>query len=161
MNIHGSLVMAVYIISRDGAGDGSGLIIKSSFNCILLHYNDVTKLARLSLSPSLCVLYIPCMRGRVTFWGHRAPLYVLNPADLGIWKPRKDSAALQDLGGFRRWSQAGALCGVSAEAKIEGKHGPNPSRGSHPLNPSIVLEASPFSSGKSQTHQHKDGQLHA
>lgn len=42
--------MAVYIISRDGAGDGSGLIIKSSFNCILLHYNDVTELARLSHS---------------------------------------------------------------------------------------------------------------
>ena len=32
MNIHSSLVMAVYIISRDGVGDGSGLIIKSSFN---------------------------------------------------------------------------------------------------------------------------------
>lgn len=54
MNIHGSLVMAVYIISRDGAGDGSGLIIKSSFNCILLHYNDVTKLAR-----RLCVCVCP------------------------------------------------------------------------------------------------------
>lgn len=52
MNIHVSLVMAVYIISRDGAGDGSGLIIKSSFNCILLHYNDVTELA---LSLSLCL----------------------------------------------------------------------------------------------------------
>lgn len=28
--------MAIYIISRDGVGDGSGLIIKSSLNCILL-----------------------------------------------------------------------------------------------------------------------------
>lgn len=83
MNIHGSLVMAVYIISRDGAGDGSGLIIKSSFNCILLHYNDVTKLARLSRSPCLCVLYITCMyeRGVVVCaentLGHQAPLCVL------------------------------------------------------------------------------------
>lgn len=55
MNIHSSLVMPVYIISRDGVGDGSGLIIKSSFNCILLHYNDVSELARLSLSFYICV----------------------------------------------------------------------------------------------------------
>lgn len=55
MNIHSSLVMAVYIISRDGVGDGSGLIIKSSFNCILLHYNDVSELARLPLSLCACV----------------------------------------------------------------------------------------------------------
>lgn len=39
--------MAVYTISRDGVGDGSGLIIKSIFNCILLHHNDVNELASL------------------------------------------------------------------------------------------------------------------
>lgn len=59
MNIHSSLVMAVYTISRDGVGDGSGLIIKSSFNCILLHYNDVSELARLPLS-----LYTGCEWGK-------------------------------------------------------------------------------------------------
>lgn len=76
--------MAVYIISRDGAGDGSGLIIKSSFNCILLHYNDVTELARLSLSLSLCILYLTCEGGGCVWvvyaentWGHQAPLRIL------------------------------------------------------------------------------------
>lgn len=47
--------MAVYIISRDAAADGSGLIIKSSFNCILLHYNDVSELARPALSMCICM----------------------------------------------------------------------------------------------------------
>lgn len=70
--------MAVYIISRDGAGDGSGLIIKSSFNCILLHYNDVTKLAR-----RLCVCAYPMYNVHVrgggggcagNTLGHQAPL---------------------------------------------------------------------------------------
>lgn len=50
MNIHSSLVMAVYIISGDGVGDGYGLIIKSSFNCILRHCDDVSELARVFLS---------------------------------------------------------------------------------------------------------------
>lgn len=57
MNIHGFLVMAIYIISRDRAGDGSGLIIKSNFNCILLHYNNVTKFERVSFTLFLCTVY--------------------------------------------------------------------------------------------------------
>ncbi len=75
--------MAVYIISRDGVGDGSGLIIKSSFNCILLHYNDVSELARLPLCVSVCV----CVSegGREMWaeytWVHQASLSV-TPADL-------------------------------------------------------------------------------
>lgn len=91
--------MVVYIISRDGAGDGSGLIIKSSFNCILLHYNDVTKLARLYLSPSLslCVLYITCMcaRGGCVYgehFGTSGTIVCFNPVDLESGT-LKDSAA--------------------------------------------------------------------
>lgn len=62
--------MAIYIISRDVFRDGSGLIIRSTFNCILLHDNDVSKLA-------LCL----CKCGQRTLVDIRHPLSV-TPADL-------------------------------------------------------------------------------
>lgn len=70
MNIHSSLVMADYIMSRDGVGDGSGLIIKSSFNCILPHYHDVTESARLPLSLHTVCVHVCVSEGvELEMWG--------------------------------------------------------------------------------------------
>lgn len=125
MNIHSSLLMAVYIISRDAAGDGSGLIIKSSFNCILLHYNDVSKLARLALSLCICTV---C--GFLRGGGHVSCHLCLLPQL--IWR-NIVFCCFQDLQWIRRQSQAQAglkgVCRDACRSEDRGKHVPNPSWG--------------------------------
>lgn len=150
MNIHSSLVMAVYIISRDRVGDGSGLIIKSSFNCILLHYNDVSELARLSLFLYICV--------RVRGGGgsvasvHLGIFVCFTPADLvklagnlgcclllpGLQWIRKSEPNLSGLWGLRE------VCRDACRSEDSGKHTPNPSRGLTLLTPLLFWRLQHF-----------------
>lgn len=157
MNIHSSLVMAVYIISRDGVGDGSGLIIKSSFNCILLHYNDVSELARLPLS--LCACVCAWERGGRELWadytrGHQASLSA-TPADLETGTlnvfflffffaasrtlvDKKTEPSSSGLWGLRE------VCGDACRSEDSGKHAPNPSRGLTLLTPPLFWRLQHF-----------------
>lgn len=148
MNIHSSLVMAVYIISRDGVGDGSGLIIKSSFNCILLHYNDVSELARLPLS-----LYVYASEGDVGGL-HSGTSAVLRLLPQLIWRLELWMfffCLLPGLQWIRRRSQARAGCGGPREvcrdacrSEDSGKHAPNPSRGLTLLTPPLFWRLQHF-----------------
>jgi len=107
MNIHSSVIIAVCTISRDGVGDVFGLIIKCSFNCILLHYNDVSELARLSFSLCACV----CARMLAT------------PADLETGRQNSSAAFLTTVDKKMKPSLSGLrgpneVCRDSCEAKI-------------------------------------------
>lgn len=130
MNIHSSLVMTVYIISRDGVGDGSGLIIKSSFNCILLYYNDGSELARLPLC--LCIYIwggdISVGRSHLGTSG----IFVLSQmiCRLELWtflqlpglQWMKTEPSTTGLQGLRE------VCRDVCRGEDSGKHTPNPSR---------------------------------
>ena len=127
MNIHSSVVMAIYIISRDGVGDGSGLIIRSSFNCILPHYNDVSVLARLPLS--LYTVYVSKMGGgsEIEMWGvyTRVDLF-LTPTDFEtgtlfnftFFAASKTSVDEKTEPSSSRLRRLGEACEMPAEVKI-------------------------------------------
>lgn len=150
MNIHSSLVMAVYTISRDGVGDGSGLIIKSSFNCILLHYNDVSELARLPLSLCVCVRVSEGGRQcRQSTFGHLCLFYPSWFGETGwnslaVFAASRTSVDKKTEPSSSRLRGLREVCGDACRSEDSGKHAPNPSRGLTLLTPPLFWRLQHF-----------------
>ena len=148
MNIHRSLVMAVYTISRDGVGDGSGLIIKSIFNCILLHHNDVNELASLPHSEGggggqcwrrtlgdIFVFFTTADDWNLRTGTGSVLLFLLLP---GLQRIRRRCQARAGCGGLRE------VCRDACRSIDSGKHAPNPFRGLTLLTPPLFRRLQHF-----------------